>query len=289
MNQNPNKKIYGLIGYPLAHSLSYKMHNAVFKKLNIPAEYKNFQLKPQELKGFLEGLDKENISGFNVTVPYKEKILKYVSLGQESFGVEKIGAVNTVIRKNNTLYGFNTDYAGFSRHLKETGFFSEGKSAAILGAGGAARAVCYALARNNIAEIDIFDIDEAKSNSIADMLSDTDYQAKVKAISSIAKLNIKEKDLLVNATPVGLKEDDPSLVSQELLGDNLFVYDLIYSATDGANTKLLKLAKEKGLKYSNGLGMLVYQGALAFKYFTNTEVVLGEIVGIMRKALIKGD
>lgn len=254
------------------------MHNAAFSKLKIKAKYKLFELKPEQLKSFLGGLKKKNICGFNVTYPYKEKIVPY--LNSKSYGVSEIGAVNTIIvAKTGKLKGFNTDFLGFSKHLKELKV--KPRKAAIIGAGGAAKAVCFALAKMKVSEICIYDIDSFKSLNLAGQFKDAFDQTKFSAVARIEELNLKDKDLLINASPVGMHADDPCLVESGMLHKDLFVYDLIYNP---AETKLLKKAKEIGAAFSNGLGMLLYQGVFAFSHFSGKNPP----VETMREALLKG-
>ena len=196
---NSPKKIYGLIGYPLGHSLSPKMQNAAFKALGIDAEYKLFPLAPQYFNDYLTHLDNSGISGLNVTVPYKEKVLDFVELNQDLLYLRQVKAVNTMLFEGGVWWGFNTDISGFSRHLKEN-FKPLMRRAAILGAGGAARAVVYVLARERAAEIVLFDIDNAKSASIVEMIKTLFPQIKIFSVDSIDKLDIAHKDLLVNMT-----------------------------------------------------------------------------------------
>ena len=156
-------KLYGLVGFPIQHSLSPCMHNAAFSALKIKAKYKLFQVKPDQLRGFVYSLKKKNICGFNVTHPYKEEIIAF--LDSKSLGVKEIGAANTVIvDKAGKLKGFNTDYLGFMAHLKELKL--KPKKVALIGAGGAAKAVCYALAKMKITQLCIYDIDKFKSLSL---------------------------------------------------------------------------------------------------------------------------
>ena len=271
-------KIYGLIGFPVKHSLSPAMHNAAFKALGINAEYRLFEVPPGQLDYFLEK-NKNKICGFNVTVPHKEKILGFIKLNQKSFYLREVKAVNTIIRRASSWIGFNTDIPGFSRHLKEQ-FNPRNKKVALLGAGGAARAVVYALARVSVKEIAVFDIDKEKSVGIIDMIKGLSPGLNIYSVANIEQLDIINKDLLINATPVGLKDTDPCLVEQNMLHKNLFVYDLIYNPSE---TKLLQFAKVAGAQYSNGLGMLLYQGMLAFKIFTNKEAPMD----VMNQALIE--
>ena len=277
-------KKYGLVGCPLGHSLSPVMHNAAFKELNIPGEYHLFQKQPQELESFLKSLEDEGIWGLNVTIPYKKKILEldFVEPDKTARYAKEIGAVNTIVRKSEGLKGFNTDVAGFLRHLNKVNFDPSKKKIAVLGAGGAGGAIAYAVAKKGAEEIAIFDIDKDKSKDVSDMLERLFPNLKILIADTVEDLKINNKNMLINATPVGLKDDDPCLVEEYMLHEKLFVYDLIYNPS---STKLLSLAKSKDLRHSNGLGMLVYQGAFSFIYFTETHAPYAKIVEVMWGAL----
>ena len=271
-------KLYGLVGFPISHSLSPRIHNAAFSTLKIKANYKLFELKPEQLKNFLNTLIKNNICGFNVTYPYKEVILGYLS--SKNLAVKEIGAANTVlVEKSGKLKGFNTDYLGFIWHLKELKV--KPKRVAIIGAGGAAKAVCFALAKMKIPQLCIYDIDKFKSLSLFKKLNSKFRQTRFDVATRIEDLKIGEKDLLINATPAGMHANDPCLVDENWLHKGLFVYDLIYNP---AETKLISLAKKYGLNCSNGLGMLLYQGVFAFEYFTKKKAP----IKIMKEALLRG-
>ncbi len=278
---------YGLIGYPLFHSLSPRMHNAAFQALGVDAVYKLFPLKEDEFRPFLKELQNpENpIFGLNVTVPYKEKVMAH--LDALSPFAQKTKAVNTiVISKDRKLSGFNTDGPGFLTHLRELKIPTEKRRFAIIGAGGAARALISVLSviEKKPASIKVFDIDWQKCESLAKDLSQSLDFKHVQAVRSLDDLNIELVDVLINATPVGLKESDPSPIEFGLLHSNLFVYDLIYNP---AETKLLRLAREKGAQTANGLGMLFYQGVLAFEHWAERELE-EEIKSIMFKSLKEG-
>ena len=281
MTKNPPaEKIYGVLGFPAKHSLSPLMHNAAFRALGINAEYKIFEKRPEELADFLASLSEKSIYGLNVTVPYKEKVISFMD--KLSLETRLIGAVNTVKVLNNKLEGFNTDGEGFLRHLSEgIKFNPQGKVIAIIGAGGAARAVCVSLSQKHPKVIFIYDIDKPKAQALVEHLQNNFEDVDFKAVDSIAGLNINKSGLLVNASPIGMKESDPCLVDKELLNGGLLVYDLIYNP---AETKLLKYAKDKGAKTSNGLGMLLSQGAISFKIWTKEDAP----EEIMRQALEEG-
>ncbi|MFH0917869.1 MAG: shikimate dehydrogenase, partial [Candidatus Omnitrophota bacterium] len=256
-------KLYGLVGFPVRHSLSPCMHNAALIKLKIKAKYKLFELPSEKLEDFLGNLKKNNILGFNVTIPYKEKVLPYLNI--KSLGVREIGAVNTVVvTKAGKLKGFNTDFLGFSRHLKELKVAP--RKVALIGAGGAARAVCFALGKSKVEEICIYDIDAYKSLGLASQFKDLFNSTKFSVVARIEESNLQDKDLLVNASPVGMRPNDPCLVESKAIHKDLFVYDLIYNP---AETKLIAQARLAGARSSNGLGMLLYQGALSFSHFTD--------------------
>lgn len=275
-------EIYGLIGYPVQHSLSPAMHNAAFKYLNINAEYRLFEVKPDELNDFLNSLSSRNIRGLNVTIPYKEKVLDFVKLDEGSFYLRQIKAVNTIVLKDDVWMGFNTDIPGFQKDIKEKIAITD-KRVAILGAGGAARAAAFVIAKLGAKDIFIYDIDKTKSFGLTELIKDLFPGLDIRSVDSIEQLNIKEKDLLINATPVGLKETDHCLIKLDMLHKNLFVYDLIYNPVE---TKLLSLAKEAGAQTSNGLFMLLYQGMLSFEIWTGQKAPKEVMWQALKKCMI---
>lgn len=263
---------YGIIGNPLKHSLSPVMHNKAFELLDVPAVYKLFPLQENELSDFFSDLKKKDspIFGLNVTVPYKEIVLQY--LDSLSPFAQKAGAVNTiVIDDKRSLIGHNTDGPGFLAHLAELQFNSENKSISIIGAGGSARAIISALC--TIPErpklIRIYNRTTLRVDNLINDLKQRINVENVVDVMSIEDLNIHEADLLINTTSVGLQADDPCLVEEDLLHSDLLVYDLIYNP---AETSLLKAAKEKGARVANGLGMLYYQGILAFEHWAEMQI-----------------
>jgi shikimate dehydrogenase len=280
MDKNSSPRIYGVLGYPVKHSLSPSMHNAAFQALKINAEYRSFQVKPQDLENFLNSLAEKNIYGLNVTIPYKEKVMPFLqNLSPEA---DLIGAVNTIKVFPDKLEGFNTDGEGFLQHLRQDlKFDPQDKTIAILGAGGAARAISVYLSQNKPRLIAIYDIDKTKAEMLVKHLKENFKNVELKLANSIAQLNIGDCHLLINATPIGMKDSAPCIVDEKLLHNNLLVYDLIYNPPQ---TKLLAQAKKVGAKVSNGLGMLLYQGMLSFKIWIGQDAPLK----IMRQALEKG-
>lgn len=278
---------YGLVGYPLGHSLSPLMHNAAFKALGVKATYELFPLKVEELADFFKDLKSKDspIFGLNITIPYKEKVIPYLdSLNPYA---KKVSAVNTiVIDDKRRLCGYNTDGPGFLAHLIELGFDPKDKRVALLGAGGAARAILSVLSMipERPSTIKVYDVEGPKAIALVEDLKKNFDLTGVETVDSIDDLNIELADLLINATPIGMKAADLPLVSDELLHPDMFVYDLVYNPKE---TLLLKMAKQKGAKTANGLGMLFYQGVLAFQHWAEIELP-DEVKEKMRAALNAG-
>lgn len=280
------KSIYGIIGHPLDHSLSPAMHNAAFKALAVDAEYQKFVLDVEQLPDFFKSLKSADstIFGFNVTVPYKETVLEYIDTLTPL--AEKLGAVNTVvINSERKLLGYNTDAPGFMAHLTEQEFDAAGKRIVILGAGGSARAIVATLCMlpDRPRSIKIYNRTPSRMDELLNDLGSRFDTSIVEPVISIDDLNIELSDFLINTTSVGLKEADPLLIDPETLHSNMLVYDLIYNP---AETSLLNLAKEKGARTSNGLGMLFYQGVLALQHWANVQLD-DDVKMIMRQALEK--
>lgn len=275
-----DKKIYGLIGYPVKHSLSHFMHNAAFQALKINAEYNLFELRPPDLESFLKSILQRNIHGLNVTIPYKEKTISFLDAISDE--AKLVGAINTIKVSDNKLEGFNTDGEGFLRHLiDDLRFDPEDKEIAILGAGGAAKAIAVYLSKNKPKRIAIYDMDETKAVSLVNQLKKFFANIEFQSAHSITELNIGDSDLLINATPIGMKETDLCLIEGRFIHRGMLVYDLVYNPPE---TKLLKMAKERSAKVSNGLGMLLYQGARSFELWTGKSAP----IDIMRQALEEG-
>jgi len=274
------KSIYGLIGFPVKHSLSALMHNAAFAHLKIDAEYKLFEVKPEDLNDFVGSLSQKNIHGLNVTIPHKEKVIPL--LGRVSEDSKLIGAVNTIKVSDGGCEGFNTDGEGFLKHLTaDLGFDPKGKFIALIGAGGAAKAVSVYLSKANPRRISIYDIDKDKAAALVEHLRKNFSNTEFRSAASALDLGLRDCSLLVNATPIGMKESDPLLIDEGELRKDILVYDLIYNPIE---TKLIKAARLAQARSSNGLGMLLYQGAIAFEIWTAKAAP----IEIMRRALEGG-
>ena len=284
MNYEP-PAIYGIIGNPVAHSLSPVMQNAAFNALEVNAVYKLFPLVDQEeLKLFMEDLKEEDnpIFGLNVTVPYKQDVLPYLdSLDPLA---QKIGAVNTlVIDHQRKIRGFNTDGPGFLSHLTELNFDLKDKRVAILGAGGTARAIISVLCLlpDGPERISLYNRTRMNAESLVEEIGKNIKTDIITIVDEPEDLNIELADLLINTTDVGMKPTDPLIIDPESLHKEMLVYDVIYSP---AETKLLAQARLKKARTANGLGMLFYQGVLAFWHWSDVELD-EDTKNIMRGAL----
>lgn len=279
--------VYGIIGYPVAHSLSPLMHNTAFKELGVPAVYNLFALQEDELDGFFQELKSSTspIFGLNVTVPYKESVVRYMD--NMSPLAQKIMAVNTiVINSKRDLIGYNTDAPGFLSHLTELGFSTKDAKIAILGSGGSARAIlavlCMIQERPNT--IAVYNRTPSRLDALLKDLGARIDTSIVEIALTIDDLNIAEAQLLINTTPLGMHAEDPCLIDRDLLHRGLLVYDLVYNP---AQTPLLRLARERGARVANGLGMLYYQGLLSFQRWANIQLD-DSVKQKMRQALEKG-
>ncbi len=264
-------KITGLFGYPVEHTLSPAMHNAAFEALGLDYCYAAFPVHPDYLGEAVKAIRALNLCGVNVTIPYKEKVIPFLDdIDKEA---SYIGAVNTIVNSKGMLKGYNTDGRGFMQSLFECGISAEGKEVLIVGAGGASRAISYYLGKE-VKKLCLYDIEKEKAERlIADLKKNFDNVSTVDDISKIEKYHI-----LINATPLGLKEEDPLPFDAALLRSDQIVYDLIYK-----KTRLLDEASKKGCLTLDGLGMLLWQGVFAFELWTG----VSPPVDIMRDALYK--
>lgn len=265
-------KVAALFGYPVEHSLSPAMHNAAFERLGLDYCYAAFPVKPEMLKEAVAAIRALPLAGANVTVPHKENVIPLLDEvdGEAAF----IGAVNTVVNDGGRLKGYNTDGRGFMRGISEAGVSLDGKRVLVLGSGGGSRAISYYISEK-AARLFLFDIDAAKAARLeADLGRLRENVAKVETLNDLGGV-----DVVINATPLGLKRSDPLPVEADLLHKRLVVGDLIYR-----ETPLLAEASKKGCRTFNGLGMLLWQGVLAFELWTGRTPP----VDLMRQVLLEG-
>ncbi|NLL52231.1 MAG: shikimate dehydrogenase [Peptococcaceae bacterium] len=264
---------YALIGFPVEHSLSPLMHEAGFKALNLKAEYHKLPLQIHELSRGLDYLRQNNYAGWNVTYPLKEKILPLLDFITPE--ARTIGAVNTVKVTDGLLQGFNTDGDGFVQSLVDRGYSLAGKKVVLLGAGGAAKSIAVSLLKNK-ASILVLNRTLNKAQNLVRQIASLGGNTEWGVFAPGDWL--QEVDLLIQATSLGLKGEQYPF-SIEGINPAAWVVDLIYSPTI---TPFLAQAAHQGCKTWNGLEMLLYQGALAWKIWLNREAPLE----LMRQALL---
>ena len=278
-------KIYGLLGKKVDYSLSPFMHNAAFKATGMDAEYKIFNNNENDLENFFSKIRSGEIAGCNVTIPYKEKSIQFMD--KLSPVTKEITALNTVSFKGGVMQGNNTDYEGFTKALTgsgegDLGFNPDKKSVFIFGAGGAAKAIVYALISMGISKIAIADLDPKRAEALAEYITRkkcVNLLATVVNDSSDYENFISKADLLVNATPCGMKDGDPELFDYRYIHDKLYVFDLIYAVS----TPLLREAASRSCKAVNGLNMLLYQAGKSFSIWTDVPAP----IEVMKKALLE--
>ncbi len=261
-----------LFAHPARHSLSPVMHNAALKALGIRAQYEARDVPPDQLEAALNGLRDSKIWGVNLSIPHKERALGIVdSVSSEA---KAIGAINTVIVRGNRLEGHNTDAPGFMRSLNEAGLPDvSGLQAVVLGAGGAARGVAFAL-KHADAQVSIWNRTPSRAQELA---SEFGLEA---VLDSQLQREVRGCDLLVNTTSVGLEKLDESPLERGVLPESGWVCDIVYRPLE---TRLLRESRAHGLRTVDGLGMLVHQGALALSAWTGRDVP----VDVMRRAALK--
>lgn len=276
-------KIYAIFGHPVEHSLSPAMHNAAFAALGLDSIYIPWKVGVEDFPTALQAARKmENFGGGNVTVPYKELAARLCDgLSPEA---EALGAVNTLVAQDGRLFGHNTDGAGFLRSLQEEGGFDpRGKQALLIGAGGAAKAVAFALAWAGVAELTIANRTLERAEALAALLRGRSLRCQILALDLHNKLLtpvIASADLVVNATSIGLRPEDPSPIDCGPLSPRALAVDLIYNLRE---TAFLKEAGRRGLRVQNGLGMLLYQGAAAFELWTKEAAPLEAMRAALRR------
>lgn len=281
--QDRQTSIYGLIGNPVSHSISPAIHNALFKEMGLNNVYVPF--KVDNAGDFIEQFKRLDVKGCSVTIPHKESVIKY--LDEIDPMAEKIGAVNTIVNRNGKLFGFNTDAEAAIKTLESVNQIPGiterngnlcGKRIALLGAGGAARAIAYGL-KDRGACITIFNRNPDRARLLADEVG-----CSFRALND---LRSAEADIIVNATPVGMFPSiNETPVDKDMLRSNMIVFDTIYNPIE---TKLLSDAREQGCRIVGGLPMFVRQAAAQFKLWTGQMPSLELIEKIAYKRLTNGE
>lgn len=292
-------KSIGLIGYPIKHSISPFFQQAALDYYQLDIHYQAWETTPEQLEEIVNKIRKPQNIGANVTVPYKETVLPLLDEVDDLAG--SIGAVNTIVKRADRLVGFNTDAYGFIEVLDKEGHFDAAENRVfILGAGGVARAVCFALMQRKAASLAITDGIFERACALAENLMSyakrastspnglrTDISAfQWEKLSSANTLG--NCDLIVHCTTIGMKDspqEGQSPLSLEVIPENVLVYDVVYNPS---LTPLLRLAQKAGANILGGLPMLVYQGAASFKLWIGKEAPVDIMFTKAKEALTRG-
>lgn len=269
-------RVFCIIGYPIEHSLSPLMFNVAFRELNLDYTYVPFEVRPPDLADAIKAIRALNIMGMNITIPYKESIIKF--LDTTSGFSKMVGAVNTVSFEDGRLVGHNTDGQGLIRGLEvECNLDPSGMVVMIMGAGGAAKGISFALAEFGTREIFIVNRTFSRARHLTDNLKENFSPGKfipIELYSSTMNEYLKRADILINATSVGMDGSRFDGLSMDKVKDTMVVVDIVYSPL---NTPLIEEAGLRGLKTHNGLIMLIYQGAENLRIWTGLSAPVDKI------------
>lgn len=272
----------GLLGSPVEHSISPMMHNEAFRQLGLDYVYLAFDVGTEKLEEAVEGLRALNVRGFNLTMPNKNLMCSLCD--KLSPAAEIIGAVNTVVNEDGVLTGYTTDGKGYMMAVRDAGHDIIGKKMTLLGAGGAGTSILVQAALDGVSEITVFNrrspFFERVQKIIEKLKERTSCRIRLYDYDkeSVLRREIGESSILINATSVGMAPETDRCILKDgsMFHNNLIVSDVIYNPKE---TKLLKMAKEAGCPTFNGMYMLLYQGAEAFKIWTGQEMPVEIIKG----------
>ena len=271
----------GLFASPSAHSISPIIHNNAFEKLGLNYAYLSFEVGKDNLKDAVQSIKTFNMRGVNLSMPNKKEVIQY--LDEISETAELSQSVNTIVNDNGVLKGYSTDGKGFFKSLEEEKIFIKDKNITILGTGGASIAIISQAVFEGIKNIFVFKRDknwEEQKKILDNIASKTNCNIELNSLEdkNILKKKIEESDLLINATSVGMKENISLIEDKSFFRKYLTVCDIIYNP---AKTRLLQIAEKEGCKIINGIGMLLYQGALSFELWTNKKMPVDYIKEII--------
>lgn len=257
-----------ILGDPVGHSLSPQIHNAAYKALGIDNEfvYIASRVTPVNLKSAIDAIRALEIKGATITIPHKTNAMEYVDKIEQT--AEKIGAINTIVNNNGKLIGINTDWIGVITPLEAVTSL-ENKKVAVIGAGGFAHAAVFATTSKK-AQVKIYNRTAKKAQELASR-----FHCESGSLEQIDE--IKHADIIINATPVGMKTD-ASIITDEVLRKNQIVFDAVYVPYE---TSLIKMAREKGATVIHGSELLLFQGAAQFELFTGKKAP----VDVMRETI----
>ena len=275
MKINGHTRLAAVVAKPIKHSISPFIHNTAFEKTAVNGVYLAWEIEAEDLEATVVNIRRYNMFGINLSMPYKQEVIQY--LDELTPSARLIGAVNTVVNKNGTLIGYNTDGKGFFKSLPS--FAIQGKKMTILGAGGAATAIIAQAALDQAEEIFVFTRHASYDKTVSKMVAisrQTKSRIQVLSLEDSALLQekINQSDLLVNGTSVGMDGINMPLPEQIELSRQILVADVIYKPFE---TPFLKWARSQKVEAVNGLGMLLYQAAEAFELWTGQSMPCQEI------------
>ena len=268
---------YAVIGDPIDHSLSPNIHNAAFRHLELDHTYIAYKIPVGELSAGIDALKAVKIAGFNVTIPHKIEMMKF--LDEMDTTCKVIGAVNTVLNENGKLKGYNTDMIGFLDPIKKKNFTIKNSQVLLLGAGGAARAIITAMIKEKASKISIVNRTQENANKLADFAKKIGGNVDTISIHEANKL-ITDYKFIINSTSIGMR-NEPSPISTENISKDSIVYDIVYQPI---NTDLIKKSKENGATIIYGYEMLLSQAACSFEIWHKMEAPYD----VMKKTLLGG-
>ena len=282
LNITSKTSLYAIIGNPIDHSLSPVMQNAAFEAVGLDAVYLALRVESSMLRQAIDGFRAINLSGFNITIPHKVTVMKY--LDELDSSAATIGATNTVVNREGKLIGYNTDGTGALEALREAGVDPQGRRVLLLGAGGAARALAFSLAKT-AERITILNRTASKAESLAEDVRHTTGATVIhgKLDSSTLGKETASINLLVNTTSVGMNpRSEETPMEARFLRPDMVVFDIVYSPLE---TRLLREARAVGAKHVGGLMMLVHQGAQAFELWTGKKAPIPTMTEALRSVL----
>ncbi len=273
MTLDGKTQVYGILGYPVRHSLSPVFQNKAFEHFSINAVYVPFEVKPEEFETAFRGLKALGIKGVNITLPHKEKALELSHFIDPH--AKAIGSANTLKITDEGVYAYNTDWIGFLKAVKKLTPQLRNLKVLVLGAGGSARAVLYALKLEGT-ELFLWNRTQEKAIRLCEEFG----CFHIKSPEDV----LEEVELIVNTTSLGLKEEDPPIFDYKKLNPRHRVMDIIYR-----DTPLLKSARERGCLYQDGLDMLLYQGVESFRIWTGFEVPYHVVKSSLQEYMTKSN
>jgi len=257
-------KKFLVIGNPIKHTLSPKLHNFWIKKNNVNAIYGKLETHKTDLNELCENLKQGKLDGLNVTVPFKKEIIPYINV--LSGHALRTKSVNTISIENGNLVGHNTDIDGFELSVKKLNYDVSNKTVIILGAGGVVPSIIYALKKMNASKIFVSNRTKEKAEDMQNQFDD---------LQILDWGELTNFDMIINATSIGLKENDKFEIDFSKIGKNKFFYDVIYEPHE---TNFFQAGNQKGNTFENGLNMFLYQAQKAFKIWHNVEPEINEEV-----------